>query len=88
LPAQDFGDEHAIIDVHPVTAEEWFRMDCQREEEGDFEVWGGNRTWVGAYAQAVLMSVCRTCWQRGQNAIYFLSQLLRRYPPIRLGLPS
>jgi transposase len=41
------------------------------------KVWGGNRTWAGARAQAVLMSVWRTCWQRGQCALDFLSQLLR-----------
>ncbi|HMC11060.1 MAG TPA: IS66 family transposase, partial [Pirellulaceae bacterium] len=33
------------------------------------KVWGGNRTWIGARTQAVLMSVWRTCWQRGQNAV-------------------
>jgi transposase len=51
------------------------------------KVWGGNRTWIGAHAQAVLMSVWRTCWQRGQNAVNFLSQLLRRCRPALVGLP-
>jgi transposase len=51
------------------------------------KVWGGNRTWIGARAQAVLMSVWRTCWQRGQNAIDFLSHLLRRCRPELVGLP-
>jgi transposase len=51
------------------------------------KVWGGNRTWVGAQAQAVLMSVWRTCWQRGQNAVNFLSHLLRRCRPAPVGLP-
>jgi transposase len=41
------------------------------------KVWGGNRTWLGAKAQAVLMSVWRTCWQQGRNALDFLSQHLR-----------
>jgi transposase len=41
------------------------------------KVWGGSRTWVGARAQSVLMSVWRTCWQQGQSALDFLSQLLR-----------
>jgi transposase len=41
------------------------------------KVWGGNRTWVGARAQSVLMSVWRTCWQQGCSALDFLSQLLR-----------
>jgi transposase len=41
------------------------------------KVWGGNRTWPGARAQSVLMSVWRTCWQQGRSALDFLSQLLR-----------
>jgi transposase len=51
------------------------------------KVWGGNRTWTGARAQSVLMSVWRTCWQRGQNAVNFLSHLLRRGRPELVGLP-
>jgi transposase len=50
------------------------------------KVWGGSRTWVGARAQAVLMSVWRTCWQQGRSALDFLSQLLRS-EPVTLGLP-
>jgi transposase len=42
------------------------------------KAWGGNRTWPGAKAQAVLMSIWRTCWQRGQPALDFLSSTLRR----------
>jgi transposase len=44
------------------------------------KVWGGSRTWVGARAQSVLMSVWRTCWQQGHSALDFLSQLLRGTP--------
>ena len=51
------------------------------------KVWGGSRTWAGARAQSVLMSVWRTCWQQGQNALDFLSQFLRRSPAL-IGLPS
>ena len=51
------------------------------------KVWGGNRTWVGARAQAVLMSVWRTCWQRSHSALDFLSQLLRRRSPALVALP-
>jgi transposase len=50
------------------------------------KVWGGSRTWGGARAQAVLMSVWRTCWQHGRSALDFLSQLLRR-PSAALALP-
>jgi hypothetical protein len=38
---------------------------------------GGSRTWSGARAQAILMSVWRTCWQQGRSALGSLSQLLR-----------
>jgi transposase len=50
------------------------------------KVWGGNRTWVGARAQSVLMSVWRTCWQQGRSALDFLSQLLRG-KSVALALP-
>jgi transposase len=51
------------------------------------KVWGGSRTWAGARAQSVLMSVWRTCWQQGRSALDFLSQLLRG-TPVALALPS
>src|SRR3954453_159584 len=50
------------------------------------KVWGGSRTWAGARAQSVLMSVWRTCWQQGRSALDFLSQLLRG-TPVALALP-
>jgi transposase len=40
------------------------------------KVWGGNRTWLGAEAQAVLTSVIRTCIQRGVDVFNFLAQSL------------
>jgi len=50
------------------------------------KVWGGSRTWAGARAQSVLMSLWRTCWQQGRSALDFLSQLLRGMP-VSLSLP-
>jgi transposase len=50
------------------------------------KVWGGSRTWAGARAQSVLMSVWRTCWQQGRSALDFLSQLLRG-TPLAVALP-
>jgi transposase len=41
------------------------------------KVWGGNRTPAGGRAQSVLMSIWRTCWQRGASALDWLSQRLR-----------
>ncbi len=46
------------------------------------KVWGGNRTWIGAQAQAVLMSFWRTCRQQGRAALDTLSQLLRGQPVV------
>jgi transposase len=51
------------------------------------KVWGGNRTWVGAKAQAVLMSVWRTCGQQGRSALDALSQLLRGQPMALIAPP-
>jgi transposase len=50
------------------------------------KVWGGSRTWAGARAQSVRMSVWRTCWQQGRPTLVFLSQLLRG-APVALALP-
>jgi transposase len=40
------------------------------------KVWGGNRTWLGARAQSILMSVIRTCGQRAVEPLEFLSKTL------------
>jgi transposase len=50
------------------------------------KVWGSSRTWVGARAQSVLMSVWRTCWQQRRSALDYLSQLLRG-TPVALASP-
>ena len=42
------------------------------------KVWGGNRTWRGARAQSILMSVIRTCGQRAAEPLAFLSTILCR----------
>jgi transposase len=40
------------------------------------KVWGGNRTWVGAHAQEVLMSVLATCKRSRRSGLEFVSQTL------------
>jgi transposase len=40
------------------------------------KVWGGNRTWLGATAQTILMSVIRTCSQRDIDPFAFLTNAL------------
>jgi transposase len=41
------------------------------------KVWGGNRTYAGAQAQAITMSVLRSCQQKAIDAFTFVSQTLR-----------
>jgi transposase len=41
------------------------------------KVWGGNRTKAGARAQAITMSVLRSCQQKAIDAFTFVSQTLR-----------
>jgi transposase len=43
------------------------------------KVWGGNRTWVGARAQEVLMTVLETCKRAGRCGLDFVSQTLRAF---------
>jgi transposase len=43
------------------------------------KVWGGNRTWVGAQAQAALTSVLETCKRVGRSALDFVSMTLRSF---------
>jgi transposase len=43
------------------------------------KVWGGNRTWAGAHAQEVLMSVLETCKRTGRSGLEFVSQTLRAF---------
>jgi hypothetical protein len=45
------------------------------------KVWGGNRTWLGAQAQGILMSVIRTCGQRAIDPFAFLINVLCRPQP-------
>jgi transposase len=43
------------------------------------KVWGGNRTWVGAKAQSVLMSVLETCRRQSRSVLDHVSQTLRAF---------
>lgn len=45
------------------------------------KVWGGNRTWLGAATQSILMSVLQTCQQRKLQPFSFLQQALRNPKP-------
>lgn len=51
------------------------------------KVWGGNRTWVGAHAQEVLMSVLETCRRAGRSGLEFVSRTLCAFGDPRLPRP-
>jgi transposase len=51
------------------------------------KVWGGNRTWLGAWAQSVVMSVNGTCHLRGIDVLDFLVTALTSTTPRLLAEP-
>ena len=51
------------------------------------KVWGGNRTWLGAWAQSVLMSVMGTCLLRCIDPLSFLIEALTSPSPALLAQP-
>lgn len=67
-----------FLDIPGLDATNWRAEQAMRFGVILRKVWGGNRTWAGAQAQAVLMSIWRTCWQRSVCTIDFLSEHLRR----------
>lgn len=74
---------HADVDATNFRAEQAIRPAVVNRK-----VWGGNRTWNGAHAQAVLSSVLVTCDQLFRSPILFLSNVLTATQPPQLILPS
>jgi transposase len=72
-----FQELFTFLSVPGTDATNWRAEHALRFAVVNRKVWGGNRTPGGGEAQAILLSVWRTCWQHGQCAIDFLSQLLR-----------
>jgi len=81
-----FGELFTFLEIPGLDATNWRAELAMRFGVILRKVWGGNRTWRGARAQSVLMSVWRTCWQRSHSALDFVSQLLRS-PAALLPLP-
>jgi transposase len=51
------------------------------------KVWGGNRTWLGAWAQSVIMSVIGTSILRNTEPLPFLVKALTSPTPVLLAQP-
>jgi transposase len=71
-----------------IDATNWRAEQAIRPAVVNRKVWGGNRTWPGARAQAVLHSILRTLQQRGQQALAWLSHLRRSPTPLLLPAPG
>ena len=52
------------------------------------KVWGGNRTWLGAGTQQVLMSVFQTCRRHARSVLDFVSFTLRSFGNRALQRPA
>ena len=76
-----------FLEVPGLDATNWRAEQALRPAVVNRKVWGGNRTWPGAEAQAVLLSVLRTCSQHGQEPLEFLSLTLRSRHSLQL-LPA
>jgi transposase len=73
-------DEWFTFLEHPeVEPTNWEGEQAIRPAVVNRKVWGGNRTWVGARAQGVLMSVLQTCKRIGRSGPDFVSQTLRAF---------
>ncbi len=59
-----------------IDATNWRAEQAIRPAVVNRKVWGGNRTWPGAQAQATIASVLRTCEQRGRDGFRWLIRAL------------
>lgn len=67
-----------------VDATNWRAEQAIRPAVVNRKVWGGNRTWIGARAQAILASILTTCTQRAQDELDYLIHTLQSPAPLPL----
>jgi transposase len=77
----------AFLTAPSIPATNWEAEQAIRPAVVNRKVWGGNRTWVGARAQAVLTSVLETCRRQARSALDFVSQALRSFANPTLPAP-
>ena len=89
--ARHFESWFSFLTNPALPATNWEAEQAIRPAVVNRKVWGGNRTWVGAQAQGVLLSVLETCRRQTRSAIDFVSQTLRSFgsrvlpTPVLLG---
>jgi transposase len=76
-----------FLDHPEVEPTNWEGEQAIRPAVVNRKVWGGNRTWPGAHAQEVLMSVLQTCQRLGRSALEFVSSTLRAFGNPLLSRP-
>ena len=81
------GEWFTFLSRPQVEATNWQAEQAIRPAVVNRKVWGGNRTWAGARAQEVLMSVLGTCKRAGRNALDFVSHTLRAFGNPELPRP-
>lgn len=64
-----------------VPATNWWSEQAIRPAVVNRKVWGGNRTWQGAYTQQILASLLQTCRLQKQDPTEILVHLLRSPKP-------
>ena len=74
-------DLFTFLEVPGLDATNWRAEQALRPAVVNRKVWGGNRTWAGAAAQAILMSVLATARQAGRDAVAYISLALRSTTP-------
>jgi transposase len=88
VPAYETLSEHlwkhleewfTFLDHPEVEPTNWEGEQAIRPAVVNRKVWGGNRTWAGAHAQEVLMSVLQTCKRIGRLGLEFVSETLRAF---------
>jgi transposase len=73
---------------HPeVEPTNWEAEQAIRPAVVNRKVWGGNRTWAGARAQEVLLTVLETCKRLGRSGLDFVSQTLCAFGNAALPRP-
>lgn len=73
-----------------IDAANWRAEQAIRPAVVNRKVWGGNRTWRGAQAQSILMSIWQTARRHAIEPLHWLSQYLRSpaYAPALLRPPA
>jgi transposase len=82
------GEWFTFLEHPEVEPTNWEGEQAIRPAVVNRKVWGGNRTWAGARAQEVLMSVLQTCKRIGRSGLDFISQTLRAFSNPLLPPPA